>query len=70
MSLESNERLVDEIVLGAEQAAAGKTLGMTADQTLDFIKGRNDRLREAQRAQYFERQLREGNRAAAEEFLA
>ena len=37
--------------MGAEQAAAGKTLGMSADQTLDFIKGRNDRLREAQRAQ-------------------
>ena len=70
MSLESNQQFVDSITLGAEQAAAGKTLGLTADQTLDFIKGRNDRLREAQRAQYIERELREGNRAAAEEFLA
>ena len=70
MSLESNEKLVDELLIGAEQAAAGRTLGLTDNQTLDLIKGRNERLRQAQRQQYAERQLREGNRAAAEEYLA
>jgi len=70
VSLESNEKLVDELLIGAEQAAAGRTLGLTDNQTIDLVKGRNERLRQAQRQQYFERNAREGNAAAALAYLA
>ena len=36
MSLESNEHLVDKLIVGAEQAAAGKTLGLSPEETFNL----------------------------------
>ena len=62
MSLESNELLSN----AASVAAAGETLGLSPDEAF-AVRGQT--LREAQRRQRAERNLREGNRSEAEAFL-
>ena len=63
MTLESNQ----ELIQGAEVLAAGRTLGLSDDETIS-IKRR--KVRENIDKRRAERAEREGNRAAAEAFLA
>lgn len=62
MTLESNQ----ELIQGAEVLAAGRTLGMTDDETISL---RNQTRRRQQRERRAQRGTREQNRATAEEFL-
>ena len=61
MSLEDTQDLIN----GAEIIGAGRTLGMTDDETLETKRATLRRDIERRRKQ---RQEREGNRAAAEQF--
>ena len=62
MTLENTQ----EIINGAEVLAAGRTLGLSDDET---IATKMQTRRRAQRQRRQERGQREGNRAAAEQFL-
>lgn len=66
MSLESQGRLNNELNLGAQIIAAGRTLGLSDIDTIE-LKARTRR--EEQRRSRAQRGLREQNRAAAEQFL-
>ena len=67
MTLERNQRAIDDITVGAHVLAAGKTLGLSPDET---ISTKLQTLRRQQRENRAQRGEREGNRAAAEQFLA
>ena len=67
MTLERNGDLTNEIIVGAEVLGAGRTLGLSDDET---IATKRATLRRQQRERRAQRGEREGNRAAAEEFLA
>jgi hypothetical protein len=66
VSLESQGRLNNEINLGAQIIAAGRTLGLS---DIDTIALKTQTARKAQRQRRAERGLREQNRTAAEQFL-
>lgn len=66
MTLERNGDLSNELIVGAEVLAAGRTLGLSDDET---IETKSATLRRQQRERRAQRGQREGNRAAAEEFL-
>ena len=63
MTLESNQ----EFIQGAEVLAAGRTLGLSDDETISLKK---QKMRENIDRRRAERAQREGNRAEAEAFLA
>ena len=67
MTLERNQRAIDDITVGAHVLAAGKTLGLSPDET---IATKLQTLRRKQRENRAQRGQREGNRAQAEQFLA
>ena len=67
MTLERNGDLTNELIIGAEVLGAGRTLGLSDDET---IATKRATLRRQQRDRRAQRGEREGNRAAAEEFLA
>ena len=67
MTLESNANVTNELILGAEALAAGRTLGLTDDETLATRRATIRRNIERRRA---DRENREGNRALAEQILA
>ena len=67
MTLERNGDLTNEIIVGAEVLGAGRTLGLSDAET---IATKRATLRRQQRERRAQRGEREGNRAAAEEFLA
>ena len=67
MTLERRQNATDRLIAGAAGIGAGRTLGLTDEETIATKKAtlrREQRQRRAQRGQ------REGNRAAAEAFLA
>ena len=45
MSLESTESLIDTITLGAQQAAAGATLGLGPDETINLLAAKKQQRR-------------------------
>ena len=63
MSLEDTQKIIN----GASLIGAGRTLGLTDDETLETKRAT---LRRQQRERRAQRGQREGNRAAAEQFLA
>lgn len=67
MSLEFRQLLNNELITGAAVLGAGRTLGFTDDETIDAKRAT---LRREQRRKRQQRAEREGNRAAAEAYLA
>lgn len=65
-SLEDNQQLID----GATVLAAGQTLGLDHDETIQVANSKREKVRENIRRRRADRAAREGNRAQAEAYLA